>query len=103
MSTKPRDEILRYVAVISANIKRLRGGMSEEELAKRAHIARGTIQRLRAGENISLQNFIKIAEALGVSPADLFITDMDRGEITYKHKLLMDMVLKDKPNDKKGD
>lgn len=96
MEKVAKEEITRYLAVISANIKRLRGGMSEEVLAHRAHIARGTIQRLRAGQNISLQNFIKIAEALGVSPADLFITDIERGEISYKHKLLMDMILKDK-------
>jgi transcriptional regulator with XRE-family HTH domain len=92
--------LLKYVAIIAANIKRLRGGMSEEQLAKQAKVARGTIQRLRAGKPISLENLIKIAETLGVTPADLFITDMDRGEISYKHKLLMDLIFKDKINNK---
>lgn len=96
MKDNKRTDLAKYFAIISINIKRLRGGMSEEKLADKAGIARGTIQRLKKSKNISLENLIKIAEALEVSPADLFITDVDRGEITYKHKLLMDMVLKDK-------
>ena len=44
------------------------------------------------GKEISLTNLIKIANALGLEPADLFISEKDREEITYKHKLLMDKI-----------
>jgi transcriptional regulator with XRE-family HTH domain len=94
------ENLLKYLTIIAVNIKRLRGAMSEEELADRARVARGTVRRPREGKSISLLNLIKIAEVLDVSPADLFITDIDRGELTYKHKLLMDMIFKDKPNGK---
>ena len=77
---------------IGGNIIRLRtgGGMSQEQLAENSGIGRSTIQSMERGEPCTLANLIKIATALGVSPADLFLTSKDRAEITYKTKLLCD-------------
>jgi len=36
----------------------------------------------------------KIAEALGEEPADLFLTEKDREDITYKTKVLFDRLSK---------
>lgn len=77
---------------IGGNIIRLRtgGDMSQEQLAEQSGIGRSTIQSIERGEPCTLANLIKIADALGVNPADLFLTNKDRAEITYKTKLLCD-------------
>lgn len=81
-------------ATIGNNIMRLRGGMSQEELAKKARVSRSTIQAIEAGKPISLENLLKIASVLNIEPSDLFISDITRSEITYKHKILLDLILK---------
>jgi transcriptional regulator with XRE-family HTH domain len=83
------DEIFH---TIGGNIIRLRtgGGMSQEQLAKTTGVGRSTIQSMESGDPCTLTNLVKIADALGVSPADLFLTNKDRDEITYKAKLLCD-------------
>ena len=51
--------------------------MSQEELAKKAGVSRGTIQAAEAGHSISIGNLLKIADALGCHPANLFATAED--------------------------
>jgi len=86
-------ELLKYYCrIIGTNVIRLRGGLSQEQLAKKAKVARGTIGSIESGEPISLENLIKIAEALGVNLPDLFISDDDREEISYKAKILVDKI-----------
>jgi transcriptional regulator with XRE-family HTH domain len=51
-------------------------GLSQERLAEMAGVHRTYLSSLERGErNVSLDNIIAIAEALGVSPADLFEND----------------------------
>lgn len=53
--------------------ERERLGVSQEELADRAGIHRTYLGGVERGErNIGLQNIVRIARALGVSPAALF-------------------------------
>jgi transcriptional regulator with XRE-family HTH domain len=48
-------------------------GLSQERLAELAGVHRTYLSSLERGErNVSLDNIYAIAEALGVSPADLF-------------------------------
>lgn len=50
-------------------------GMSQERLADLACVHRTYLSSLERGErNVSLDNIYALAEALGVSPADLFET-----------------------------
>lgn len=78
--------------VVAGNIRRLRGlkNMDQDLLAKAAEVSRATISAAETGSPVNLQSLIKIAHALGVGPADLFLTDEDRAEVTYKLKLLTD-------------
>lgn len=85
------ERLLKVVEVISKNIIRLRGkGMIQKALAKKAGVSKETIIAIENGRIINLESLIKIADALGVSPADLFITDEDRAEVTWKLKMLAD-------------
>jgi transcriptional regulator with XRE-family HTH domain len=56
--------------------ERERLGISQEELASRADLHRTYVGGVERGErNISLLNLLRIARALGVSPADLLEDD----------------------------
>jgi transcriptional regulator with XRE-family HTH domain len=51
-------------------------GLSQERLAELAGVHRTYLSSLERGErNVSLDNIYAIAQALGVSPAELFETD----------------------------
>jgi len=92
----------KLLKVVGNNIKlfRLRGELSQEKLAKKAGISRSTVQSAEAGKSIEFEHILKIAEALGIHPADLFLTDEDR-QITYKAKLFWEALMEYKSN--KGD
>jgi transcriptional regulator with XRE-family HTH domain len=60
--------------IFAHNVRAIRqqSGLSQEELAHRAELHRTYISSIeRAERNVSLENIFAIAEALGVSPADL--------------------------------
>ena len=91
--------------IISLNIVRLRGKMTQEDLAKRAKTSRGTISAAEDGRGLNLQTLIKIAEALDVKPQDLFISNSDRQNVSYMHILLLEKLadsLNIKKNKKEG-
>jgi len=92
-----------YLNIIAENIHRLRGKMSQEDLAKKAQIARGTITRAEKGLPISLKNLSKIADALGVSLATLFISDAERMEFTNKLEIRFKNIEKELEKLKRGE
>jgi transcriptional regulator with XRE-family HTH domain len=65
-----------------------------EVIPAHACVSRSTIQVIEKSENISLVYLLKIAEALGIEPGDLFLTEKDREDITYKTKILFDRLSK---------
>lgn len=83
---------VEYFEVIADNIKRLRSALdwTQEDLARKAKVARSTLAAAEQGKEISLSKLIKLAEALGLEPPDLFISEKDRREINYKHKLFIE-------------
>lgn len=90
MTKKDYDMITNEtLRVVSFNVKRARGPMKQEELALRAGIARQTISNIENGKSVNLDSLIKIAVALGVDPADLFLSEKDKREVTYKFRLIV--------------
>jgi len=85
------DRVKALLKIAGINIIRKRGQLSQEALADRAGVSRSTIVKIEAGKNISLKSLLKISKALGVEPGDLFLSDEDKADITYKFKLLVDM------------
>jgi len=83
------ERLLSVYKTIGNNISRLRGRMNQEELAQKAGISRSTIYAAEQGESIALETLVKIADALGVHPADLFLTEQDQRGVSYKSKLVL--------------
>jgi DNA-binding XRE family transcriptional regulator len=77
-------------AVIGKNLLRLRGTMPQKKVAAISGVSRSTIESIEKGLGCNLQNLIKLADAFDIKPADLFISDADRKEVSYLHVLLME-------------
>jgi len=82
--------VKRYVLIVAANIKIRRGLMTQEALAKKAGVSRTVVQRAESGLSIQFDNLLKIAHALGVDPADLYLTEDDQRTFNMKTKKLVD-------------
>lgn len=60
--------------VVSSNVKRLvkRSGKTTEYLSNVSNLSIPTINRLKAGQHLSIQSLCALAEALSVDPLDFF-------------------------------
>lgn len=82
--------LIEIFATIGNNIRRLRGIMTQNEIAQKAGLTRGTINAIENGQGCTLATLIQIADGLGISAANLFITDDQRKEVSFQHVLLME-------------
>jgi transcriptional regulator with XRE-family HTH domain len=62
--------LVKRVAQRVAAIRRAQG-VTQEQLAERLGTAPRNIQRIEAGQNLTLRTLERVAEALGVDPIDL--------------------------------
>ena len=72
---------MEWEAIVGANIRRLRKakGLTQEQLAHEAEIAMRYIAGVERGEeNPSLRYLVKIADALGAEPAELWTVTAHR-------------------------
>jgi len=70
-----------YLNIIVKNLRRLRGTMSQENFSKKAGVSLTTIQRMESGKNFEIVSLLKIAERLGISPFDLYLTEEEKTKI----------------------
>ena len=84
----------KYLIIVGNNVKQLRQrrGLSQEGLAEKASVSRSTIQAVEKGKNIELEHILNIAVALNINPANLFLTEEERHEVTYQAKLFWDEI-----------
>lgn len=72
--------LTRLYEVLSENVVRLRGKMSQGDLAKIAGVSRETVSAVENKRAISLDSLFKIAVAFNVHPSDLLKSrDEERG------------------------
>ena len=79
-----------YSEAVRQNIKYYREhlGISQVKLALLCNCGTGTIGGIEAGKaNPSLEMLIRIAEALKITPADLFIRDVSKTKIDIKKSI----------------
>ena len=83
-------QIKSFFDELRQNIKYYRDqkGWSQAELAIQSDSPKGTIGSIEAGSSHpSFNNIIKIATALGVHPADLFLRNCSKSHIKLKKEL----------------
>jgi len=86
-------KLKEFYGVIADNIVRLRGKMSQEELAKKAKVARGTVGNAEKGKGCSLPALFKIAEALDAKPGDLCLPKEKRDELSMMAALFVERIM----------
>jgi transcriptional regulator with XRE-family HTH domain len=87
--TQTNPRLLEVYRIIGDNISRRRGTkkMSKKKLAEISGVSRSTIIGAEDGLGCSLEKLTMIAGALGCEVQDLFVTEKDREEISYKQVL----------------
>jgi len=80
------------LAIIGDNIRKARGGMTQEKLASLSHVSRNTIWKIESGENITLESLINIAKALNVHPSELLMKDGKSGETKSVEEYFRDLI-----------
>lgn len=71
MRAERPDDLVRRVTRRVAAIRRLRG-LTQEELAEKLGTATKNMQRIEAGQNVTLKTIGRLAAALGVRASELF-------------------------------
>ncbi len=74
-TTKAEHSAITAALAVAIRRERARQGLSQEELAARVGIAARHLQKIEAAEvNLTLRTLAKLADAVGVSAADLIRT-----------------------------
>jgi len=66
---------------------------SQDQLAKKAKVSRGTIAAAENSQAISLDKLVEIADALEISLFELFFSEAE--QIQYRERVLKEMLSKD--------
>ncbi len=66
------EDFVRRVTKRIAKVRKMRG-MTQEDLAARLRTAVRNVQRIEAGQNLTLHTIARVAAALGVRPEELFV------------------------------
>ncbi|MEN6559495.1 MAG: helix-turn-helix transcriptional regulator [Acidobacteriota bacterium] len=78
-----------YLKVISQNVRRLRGAMSQAEFAQKAGISSSTVHRIESRKNFNVDSLLKIAVACGLYPYEICMSEGDRRRIQTDPGVLM--------------
>jgi transcriptional regulator with XRE-family HTH domain len=90
MKKNKKTEYLNYTNVISQNIRKLRGEMTQAEFAKKAGVSPATIHRIESRKNFQAFSLLKIAIAFGVFPYELCLTEEERNRLHLRTDVLVE-------------
>jgi len=90
-----KPDLQLFYGIIADNVIRLRvrGKMSRVKLAKKAKVARGTLENVEHGKGCSLGALFKIAEALDAKPGDLCLPQEKRDELSMMAALFVERIM----------
>ncbi|HXI19338.1 MAG TPA: helix-turn-helix transcriptional regulator [Chloroflexota bacterium] len=75
MGWMPKGHVTPSYPLPTLGAQRVRLAWSQEELAKRSGVSRPAIARIETGTGARISTVRKLADALGVSPAELMRAD----------------------------
>lgn len=87
-----KQRITIYVDVISRNVRKLRGDLSQAEFAKKVGVSRTTIHRIESRKNFNLESLLRIALTFGLYPYELCLTEEERQRLQFRTDVFMDSI-----------
>jgi transcriptional regulator with XRE-family HTH domain len=90
MKKNSKTELLRYSIVISKNVRKLRGDMTQAEFAKKAGVSAATVHRIESRKNFQAFSLLKIAVAFGAFPYEMCLTDEERQRLHLRTDVLVE-------------
>jgi len=90
MKNDKKAAYLHYTTVISRNIRKLRGEMTQAEFAKKTGVSAATVHRMESRKNFQAFSLLKIAIAAGVFPYELCLTEEERQRLHLRTDVLVE-------------
>ncbi len=78
MEKGKKQSIANRLNIISQNIRKLRGSMSQADFGKKVGISRATVCRIESRKNFQVESLLWIADSFGLLPYDLCLTDGEK-------------------------
>ena len=82
--------IVYYMNIISKNVRKLRGTMSQVEFAKKVGISRTTVHRIESRKNFQVESLLKIADSFGLYPYDLCLSGEEKKQLISRTDVLVE-------------
>jgi len=90
MEKGKKQFITHYLTVLSQNVRKLRGAMSQADFAKKVGVSRATVHRIESRKNFQVESFLKIADSFGLLPYDLCLTDEEKSRALSRTNVLVE-------------
>jgi DNA-binding XRE family transcriptional regulator len=90
MEKGKKQYVSHYLIIISQNVRKLRGMMSQDDFAKKVGISRATVHRIESCKNFQVESLLKIADSFGLLPYDLCLNDDDKKRILGSTEVLVE-------------
>jgi len=90
MKRGKKAEFAHYTNVISQNVRKLRGNMSQAEFAKKAGVSKATVHRIESRKNFQAASLLRIAVTFGVYPYELCLTEEESVRLHLRTDVLVE-------------
>jgi transcriptional regulator with XRE-family HTH domain len=90
MVRKNEVALAKYLEVMSRNVRKIRGSMSQAAFARKAGISTATIHRIESCKNFQVDSILKIAISFGVFPYELCLTEEERNRLHLRTDVLVE-------------
>jgi len=90
MKRNKEAALSKYRDVISRNVRKIRGSMSQAEFAKKAGVSTATVHRIESCKNFQADSLLRIAVSFGVFPYELCLTEEERTRLHLRTDVLVE-------------
>lgn len=84
-----KDTLSLYMNIISRNVRKLRGILTQADFAKKVGVSRTSIHRIESRMNFKVDSLLRIALACGIPPHELCMTEEERQRLQFRTDILI--------------
>jgi DNA-binding XRE family transcriptional regulator len=99
MEKGTKEAVVLYMNVISQNLRKLRGTMSQADFAKKVGVSRTTVHRIESRRNFKVDSLLQIAFSFGLAPYELCLTEEERQKLRLRSEVLVESFKEDLKKD----